>query len=142
MKIRRIVGKLVPGIIGILAGLGWTYVSKMPIQLTAYPPESLTKHWYAISAYLAILFGLPSPTMLVAFRKRLSREITLLTVLNVITAWGLVTLFFISSDPSAHPELTRIGLGAIPWIFLLGGILWSIISFYLFGRAVDASREK
>src|SRR6185312_7880725 len=82
MKIRRIVGKLVPGIIGVLAGLGWACVSKMPVQLTAYPPESLTKHWYAISAYLAILFGLPSLTMLVAFRKRLSREIMLLTILN------------------------------------------------------------
>ena len=69
-------------------------------------------------------------------------EINLQEDLNVITAWGLVTLFFISSDPSAHPELTRIGLGAIPWIFLLGGILWSIISFYLFGRAIDAYHEK
>lgn len=136
------IGKLIPAIIGILAFGGWLYINGKPMQVRAYTPEIMTRRWIAISAYLGTLFGIALVVLFVAFWRRLSRETILRTVLNVITAWGLIALYFIASDPLAHPALEQIGLGEGYWIPLLGGIVWSVVSFYLFAQGVDTSARK
>jgi hypothetical protein len=139
MRIDMKAGRFVPGILGLLGFAAWLYVSKKPGQSATYSPESLTQRWHGMSAYFATLFGIAFLALIIAFWKRLSWRTVALTSLNVATAWGFVTLYFITSDSLAHPQLAQIGLGSTEWLFLGGGVVWSIVSFYLFGRAVDAS---
>lgn len=142
MTLKTAIGKLVPCAIGVLAGLGWWYVNRREIQLDSYSPQVLAKRWYAMFIYLGILFAIPALTLLIAFWKRLNRETIVLSSLNVGTAWCFVTLYFIASDSLAQAGFTQLGLGRLQWLFLLGGIVWSAVSFYLFGRAVDASIKR
>lgn len=141
MKMRTMVGKIVPGAVGILAGLGWWYLNRAA-RFDGNSPETLTEHWYMIALYLGALFGIAAILLLAIFWKKLGIETVLLTLLNVATAWGLVTLFFITSDPLIHYRFVALGLGGLQWAFLSGGVLWSAASFLIFGRAVDGSRPK
>jgi hypothetical protein len=139
MKIKFFIGRLIPGIIGLLAFLVWFYIDKESLSLTQYSPETLAKRWCEIAAYLGLLFGLISVTLLFAFRKRMKPGAIVLTILNVTTAWAFVTLYFIFSDRLAYPAFVQLGIIPIRWLFLLGGVAWSIVAFYLFARTVDAS---
>ena len=142
MKPKSRIGRLIPPIIGVIAGIVWWHISRHPIQLTADSTELLSKRWFSLSVYFGILFGLLLVTLLGIFWRRLNRGTIFFTLLNIGTAWGLVTMYFVFSDPSIQADLAKLGIGGLKWFLLIGGITWSVVSFCVFGRTIDASHRR
>ena len=103
---------------------------------------NLTVHWFAVFAYFAVLFGLAFFVLVIGFWRRLNWRTIALAGLNVATAWVLNSLYFITSDPLAHPALVQIGLAELRWVFLVGGAIWSVVALFELGREIDASKRQ
>lgn len=128
--------------IGSLANIGVTLASRTLIPTSVYAPGEAGRHWLLISAPLGIGYGICALIAFVVFWKRFSKGTILVLILNVVTAWGLMVLYFITLDLRIDQTLAQFGLGAVKWVFLAGGIAWFAAMCYSFARAIDAPLSK
>ncbi len=101
-------------------------------------PGRHPRHWLVTAVLLGVGYGACALCGFIVFRKRLSKGTVLLLTLNVVTAWGMMVLYFITLEPQIEVSLEQFGLGALKWVFLFGALMWFAALCYSFAQAVDS----
>lgn len=125
-----------------LVNIGANLAQTTLIPRSVYTPGEAGRNWLLISAPLGLGYGICALIVFVVFWKRFSMGTILVLILNVVTAWGLMVLYFITTDLLIDQKLAQLGLGAVKWVFLSGGIAWFAAMCYSFARSIDAPLSK
>jgi hypothetical protein len=128
--------------ISILVDIGLDLVAHLISPTSVYTANEAGRHWLLKSASLGFVYGTCALIAFVVFWKRFSVGTILVLILNVVTAWGLMVLYLITSDPLIDEKLAQLGLGAVKWVSLAGGIAWFAAMCYSFARSIDAPLAK
>jgi len=137
LKLRIILALLALGV-----SLGWVLLRRTYAPHGENVNEAALAGWWRIQlAYSgAFLFLLASGLFLPSF-KRLKRSVLVISIANLFMTGLLLGLHFVTSDPLVRPTLSRLGLGWLSPVFLVLGVFWGVVFFYLFATEVDVSQH-
>lgn len=131
--------KLVPGIIGLVAGLVWIFLRRRYAPHNYETVEGLVTWWRAQFGYAILVFVVLALAFFLPFFRKLRPAVLLSSICNLFMTCMLFAIHIAMSDPSVQPQLASIGLGWMPFLLLVLTIIWAAAFFYLFGTEVDRS---
>lgn len=131
--------KLLPGMIGLVAGLVWISLRRHYAPHDHETVAALVTWWRAQFEYAILVFIILALAFFVPFLRRLRPAILLSSICNLFMTCMLFAIHIATSDPLVQPQLAHIGIGWVPSLLLVLTIIWAVVFFYLFGTEVDRS---
>jgi len=135
--------RIVLALFALGVSLGWVFLRH------AYAPSgqnvtgtALANWWRIEFAYGGGFLVLLALALFLPFGRRLKRSVLVSSIANLLMTGLLFGLHFVTADSLVQPVLSRLGLGWLSPSFLILGIVWGVVFFYLFATEVDASQHR